>query len=117
MRYAEAWLSQPFPIFKRLSLFTATHEAVVPAGLAYQWLLTDDAWWFWSVETQREVMQLLLHLGRLLDAKQMSDLEDLLLNGPPKKMFRDGIADEDWLRVQDRSIWLRLSKLSIAGAS
>lgn len=116
LRYAEGWLSQPFPIFKRLSLFTATHEAIVPIGLAYQWLLTDDAWWFWSVETQREVMQLLLHLGRLLDAKQMSDLEDVLLSGPPKKMFRDGIEDENWLRVQDRSIWLRLSKLSIAGA-
>ncbi len=112
---AQGWMKQPFPIFKRLAFFTATQGMVVPVNEALEWLLSDDAWWIWSIETQREAMRLITHLGAKLDSEQTSMLEVSFLNGPPRAMFNDQIKDESWIQIQDHSIWLRLNKLSKTG--
>ena len=113
---AQWWMKQPYPIFKRLAFFAAAQETVVSANEALEWLLSDDAWWLWSFETQREAMRLIAHLGVRLDSDQTSLLEVSILNGPPRAMFNDQMKDERWIQIQDRSIWLRLNKLSKAGA-
>ena len=113
---AQSWMRQPYPIFKRLAFFAATQGTAVPTNEALEWLLSDDAWWLWSVETQREAMRLITHLGAKFDAEQTSKLEVHILNGPPRAMFNAQMKDESWIQIQDHSIWLRLNKLSKAGA-
>ena len=111
---AESWIDTPYPLFRRLSLFCATHSDVVPPHQAVGWLVADDGWWLWSIETEREVIRLLVHLAGHLDSEQQDTLEDAILAGPPSSMYEDSSEAEAKARV-DRKTWLRLAKMEEAG--
>ncbi len=110
------WQAQPYPTFKRLALFAATHNGVTDHGEWVDWLLADDGWWLWSSETQRETMRLLALRGAGLPAQARTRLEAGILAGPPRRMFRDDIEPERWQELVDHAVWLRLAKLASGGA-
>lgn len=114
---AEAWWTVPYPVFRRMAFFAATQGEVIPQSMAINWLLADEHHWLWSVETEREAMRLLVHLAPRLDAPNTLRLEQAVLNGPPRAMFRDDLEPERWIRLVDREIWLRLAKMTHAGAT
>lgn len=90
---------------------------MIPPRRALDWLLADDHWWLWSVETQREVMRLLVALSPRLDESMRRELENAILAGPPRAMFKDDIEFEEWTRIVDREVWLRLAKVAATGVS
>lgn len=51
---AESWWHLPYPLFRRLAFFAAAQGNVLSHRRALDWLLSDDQWWLWSVEAQRE---------------------------------------------------------------
>ena len=109
---AEGWWKVPYPLFKRLAFFAATeHEGVIPCQQALNWLLADDSWWLWSVETERETMRLLVALAHRLDATAINQLEQAILCGPPRRMYRPDIKDGEWNDIIDETIFVRLEKL------
>ncbi|MCM8621413.1 MAG: SIR2 family protein [Candidatus Accumulibacter sp.] len=114
---AEAWAHAPYPVFRRLAFFAAAQGDIVPTRLALDFLLKDDHWWLWSVATQRETIRLLVSLAPRLDAAMLADLEQAILSGPPRTMFREDIEDDDWTERVDRRVWLRLAKMAQAGAA
>lgn len=114
---AQAWWHTPYPLFRRLAFFAAAQGDVIPKRQALDWLLADDHWWLWSVETEREAMRLLVALAPRLDAVMLRELEQAVLAGPPREMFKDDIEPERWSRIVDREIWLRLAKMADAGAA
>lgn len=114
---AELWLQTPYPLFRRLAFFAASHSKVITPRRALDWLLADDHWWLWSVETEREAMRLLVALAPQLDAAMVRELENATLAGPPRAMFRTDMAPERWSRIVDREVWLRLAKIAEAGAA
>ena len=59
---AKAWSQAPYPLFRRLAFFAAAQPDIVPRSQGLGWLLADEEWWLWSVETQRETMRLLVAL-------------------------------------------------------
>jgi hypothetical protein len=105
------WNNHPYPTFKRLALFAATYEGIASDGEWVDWLLADNGWWLWSVETQRETLRLLVLQGSKLSDVARDRLEVAILVGPPREMFRDDIELERWQDIIDHSIWLRLAKL------
>ena len=111
---AESWWEQPYSVFKRLALFAAAHGSVISADEAFEWLLDEDGRWVWSVETQREMSRLLVALAPRLNGEAMAELESVILEGPPREMFRDDLEDEQWQLLVEREVWLRLSKLEAA---
>lgn len=113
---ADAWSQLPYPLFRRLAFFAAAQDDVVPHGQAIEWLLADDYRWLWSTETLRETMRLLVALGPQLNKVKLRGLERAILAGPPREMYRADIEKEHWIRIQERAIWLRLAKISHAGA-
>jgi len=113
---AQAWWHTPYPLFRRLAFFAAAQGDVIPKRQALDWLLADDHWWLWSVETEREAMRLLVALASRLDAVMLRELEQAVLAGPPREMFKDEIEPERWIRIVDHEIWLRLAKIAQAGA-
>ena len=113
---AEAWSQMPYPLFHRLAFFAAAQDDVVPSSKALGWLLADDDWWLWSLETQRETMRLLVAMAPQLDHDGLVRLERAILSGPPRDMYRADIDEERWTRIQEGTIWLRLAKISQAGA-
>lgn len=113
---AELWWHTPYPLFRRLAFFAATHEGLITHRRALDWLLADSYWWLWSVETGREAMRLLAKLAPQLDQGMLRELEQAILAGPPREMFREDIESDRWNRIMDREIWLRMAKLEDAGA-
>lgn len=112
---AEPWRHIPYPLFKRLAFFAAAQDGVIPPRRALDWLLADDRWWLWSVETQRETMRLLVSLAPRLDEPMRRVLVDAILAGPPRAMFKDDIEPERWTRIVDWGVWLRLAKVAATG--
>lgn len=113
---AEAWWQIPYPTFRRLSFFSAAQPEVIPRRQAFDWLLADEAWWFWSPETLREAMRLLAALAPRLEEAELAQLEQTIMRGPPRGMYRADVEPEPWIRIQEREIWLRLAKVTEAGA-
>lgn len=113
---AESWWHTPYPLFRRLAFFAAAQDGVIPRRRALDWLLADDRWWLWSVESEREAMRLLVALAPQLDKVMLRELEQAVLAGPPREMFKDDIEPERWSRIMDREIWLRLAKIVETGA-
>ncbi len=109
---AEAWAYTPYPLFRRLAFFAATEGHVIPHRLALNWLLADDHWWLWSLETKRETIRLLIALAPQLTRTMLAELEQVILSGPPRAMYRDDIESDDWNQIVDREIWLRLAKIA-----
>ncbi len=113
---AEGWWHIPYPLFKRLVLFAAAQNEVILPRQALNWLLAEDCWWLWSVETQRESLRLLVALAPKLNVSEKVELEEAIMKGPPREMFKENTKQEDWARLTDQEIWLRLSKLETTGA-
>ena len=113
---AEAWSQLPYALFRRLALFAAAQDGVVPRSQGLGWLLADDNWWLWSVETQRETMRLLVALAPQLAEEELATLERAILAGPPRDMYRPDLEEERWTRIQESGVWLRLAKISRNGA-
>ena len=113
----EVWCKTRYPMFRRLSFFAAGHHDIVAPGEAVEWLLADDGWWLWSIETMRETCRLIVALAPHLEGSQWTTLERAILAGPPRAMYRPDIEPEAWERIQESEIWLRLAKAKAAGAT
>lgn len=107
------WLAQPYPTFMRLALFAATCDGVAPDGEWVDWLLANEGWWLWSVQTQRETMRLLVLRGAQLPDVQKIRLEAAILDGPPR---RPDMTPERWENLVNHKVWLRLAKFTSGGA-
>ena len=114
---AEAWLAIRYPVFRRLVFFAAAQDGIVPIRTALDWLLSDDRRWLWSQVTQREAMRLLARLASGLNETEQELIETAILAGPPRAMYKDDIEPEEWDWIQQRNVWLRLSRLAASGAS
>jgi len=99
-----------------LAFFAAAQEAIVPPSLSLDWLLADDCWWLWSVETQREAVRLLVALAPQLEPADLGRLEEAVLAGPPRALFKDDLDTERWAQIVDHEVWLGLTRLASAGA-
>ena len=109
------WMSLRYPLFRRLAFFAAKNRGVYTAASALDVLL-DDPWWLWSTETQREAIRLLVAVAPALDEADALRLQNAVLAGPDRGMFREDAQAEQIDRAIDREIWLRLIRLRDAGA-
>lgn len=114
--FAMTWWKTPYPLFRRLAFFAAAKDGIITQQVALDWLLSDENWWLWTIESQREVMRLIVSLAPRLDEKQKTRLEEAILAGPPQAMFKEGMESEVWEQIVSRDTWLRLAKLSQGGA-
>lgn len=114
-RIAQGWSELPYPTFKRLALFAASHDDCIQPERWVDWLLAEGAWWLWSSDTGREVFRLLVLQGRHLAGAAQDRLEAAILAGPPREMYRDDLEAERWQDLVARSAWLHLAKLNTSG--
>lgn len=114
-RIAQSWFELPYPTFKRLALFAASHDDCIPPEQWVDWLLADGAWWLWSTDTGREVFRLFVLQGRDLTGAAQERLEAAILVGPPREMYQDDLEADQWQHLVARSVWLHLAKLSTSG--
>ncbi len=115
-RIAEDWWRIPYPLFRRLIFFAATHDQIIPPRRALEWLLAEDQWWLWSIETQREAIRLLVTLASKWNANELAELERAIVAGPPSSLLGSDLEPDKKIEIVDRKIWIRLAKLDRAGA-
>ncbi|EMR34353.1 hypothetical protein BC455_21145 [Vibrio harveyi] len=115
MRIAQAWFELPYPAFKRLALFAASHDDSIPTKQWVDWLLEGSTWWLWSTDTGREVFRLFVLQGRHLAGAAQERLETAILAGPPREMYRDDLDEDWWQDLVTHSVWLHLAKLNTSG--
>ncbi|HEV2596623.1 MAG TPA: hypothetical protein VGU01_15640, partial [Sphingomicrobium sp.] len=109
------WLTFPYPLFRRLAFFAATETNLFEPNLALSWLLDNEGWWLWSVETERETFRLLKRLAHQLGAHEVRSFVSAILSGPPRSMYQADISAERLSQIADREIWLRLAKFQASG--
>lgn len=114
-RIAQAWFDLPYPTFKRLALFAASHDSCIAPAQWVEWLLEDHAWWLWASDTGREVFRLLVLQGGYLEGAAQERLEASIVAGPPREMYQDDLEPDQWQDLVTRSVWLHLSKLNVSG--
>jgi hypothetical protein len=114
-RIALGWFDVPYSTFKRLALFAASQDDGIDCAQWVEWLESDDAWWLWSVDTQRERMRLPVQQAAKLAPSARATLETAILAGPPRHMYQDDLDPRDWESLRDRSVWLNLVKLQEGG--
>ncbi len=112
-RIAQGWFTLPYPTFKRLALFAASHDGCIPGDQWVDWLLSDNSWWLWSSAIQSETFSLLATQGVHLTRDARAKLEMAILAGLPITMFRNDI-DPD--RLQS-IVGLYLVKLKESGGN
>lgn len=115
--HAQIWINNPYPIFKRLAFFAATHSEIITPRMALDFISIDDFWWLWSSNTQREMFRLIAKLGPNLNKQEIAELENAIIAGPPESIFRAKTEDSKRNRVVERVIWHRLKVLSDSGAN
>lgn len=116
-RIAQGWFALPYPTFKRLALFAASQDDCITPEQWVDWLLSDNAWWLWSIDMQRETMRLLVLQGSHLSTDTRAKLETAILSGPPRAMYRDDIEPERWQELVDSTVWRHLAKLQASGGN
>lgn len=109
------WFELPYPIFKRLAFFAASHEGCISPEQWVDWLLAEGTWWLWSTDTGREVFRLFVLQGRYLASDAQDRLETAILAGPPQEMLMGQPEPDWWAQHALHSIWLRLAKLNTSG--
>jgi hypothetical protein len=114
---ALGWFDIPYPTFKRLAFFAASQDACIPPARLVEWLTKDSAWWLWASDTAREVYRVLVLQGAKLSDFFRNRLELVILEGPPRIMYRDDLKPEQWEFRKEREIWLHLAKLRESGAA
>lgn len=116
-REVRRWSSLRYPIFRRFVFFALAERRdlfSLPERLGF--LLSDDGWWMWSVETHREAMVLLRGMAKELNPAASKRLQRAILKGPPTRMFREDTDAAALQRIFERETWLRLAALVDAGA-
>ncbi|HAU5565739.1 TPA: hypothetical protein JD264_18250 [Serratia fonticola] len=114
-RIALNWFELPYPAFKRLALFAASQDDCIPLDWWVNWLLTENTWWLWAIDTRREVFRLFVLKAQHLSGTAQDRLEAAILAGPPREMYRDDLQAERWQDHVGRSVWLHLAKLGTSG--
>ena len=112
----DEWRQSSYPVFRRLVLFAATHTVTVRPEAGVTYLLEDERWWLWLPTTKREAVRLLVRLTPELDRNAMETLEEAILEGPPRAMYREDLEPQRWTQICKSSIRLRLAKMAQAGA-
>jgi hypothetical protein len=114
-RFAQTWFELPYPTFKRLALFAASHDDGISPKQWVDWLLADNAWWLWTKDLGREVLRLFVLQGQHLSGAAQERLEEAILAGPPREMYRNDLEAEHWQDLVVHSVWLHLAKLTSSG--
>jgi hypothetical protein len=113
----QTWADSPFLLVRRLSLFAYQHEAFTPAEAAATVIkLGDEVFWG---NARVEIMRLLVARWAEFSNPDREAIETRIRQGQPRNLYpADAFEnDEEWLSIQDSSIYRRLKRIELAGGT
>jgi len=112
---AVLWMDYPFPLFKRLAFFAATTPGVGSPEKALAWVLSDDGWWLFSPETEREMMDVIKHAHPKVSLELQGKLEGAILRGPKDEQFPRVFEPDRLQLAKDEMVLSRLTLMKDEG--
>ena len=85
--------------------------------LGLQVLLHGPGPALWDIHTQRETLRFLRKRGQDIRRERLDSLIEAILQGPPRHLYRNDLTDDEWIRLRDHEIRLRLYKLTESGVA
>ena len=111
----ERWKLYPYSVFYRLILYAVTKYKTLDEAIAFELLANNKANVLWSISCQNEVLRYLGRQGR--HSKQaVKKLVSLIMEGPPRSLYRDDLNETEFIELKERSIYKKLNCLKMAGA-
>lgn len=86
------------------------------ATLGIEILLDGEYPALWDSKTMREVLRFLRKRGKEIQPILLSRLLKEIILGPKRGEYRK-MGDDEWMRLADHAIWLRLTKLKQSGVT
>ena len=71
----------------------------------------------WDLNIQREVLRFLRKRGQDIRGGNLDRLTNAILEGPPRDLFRHNLTVEQWNKIRDKEILLRLHKILESGVT
>ena len=71
----------------------------------------------WDIHTQRETLRFLRKRGKDIPKESLARLIEEILKGPPRSSDHEDIEDDEWKKLSNRRIRLRLHKLTESGVA
>lgn len=110
----QRWRSIDYVVFRRLAMYCAATNKVIPTATALELLSDKSA--LWSENCKHEAIQLMMHLAPKLKPVDAGHFLSRISKGPPRKMYRADLSRADWKYVRERTTWVRLTKWREANA-
>ena len=117
MTIAISWWEEKYAAFKRLALFAASKSKHINSALWIKWILADNAYWLWGTTTYHEVITLLSQRASELHPILFEKLEDAIMGGPQRSLYRKDISDEEYQHIRERKIWYYFAKIQNGGCN
>ena len=113
----QRWLSLPYPVFQRLAMYAVTETPALNIEIGLEILLDKIKPALWDVKFRREMFRLLRKRGQDIPKPQLNRLTEVILEGPPRAMYREDLEEVRLNALRDHHVLLRLHKLKESGAS
>ncbi len=106
------WRSVRFPLFRRLTLYAATHGQGGNPMVGFQVLTEREHVALWRSDTKRECMRFLRCAAVRLPKPILAELLGAILAGPPRSPEWEAADPDGEQRWRTHAVWSRLVRLS-----
>ncbi len=103
------WRFYPYSVFYRLILYAITKHPELEENIALDLLESNPAHTLWSRTSQNEVFKYLRH--RKHSVKAFEQLVALIMEGPPRSLFKENIDENIFIEWKERDTFHRLDCL------
>jgi len=114
---AKYWIRIDYPLFRRLLFFSAVDIDIFQPKEALDCLLIDGGRWIWSSCTKKEASLLVKSLVPRLDASEQNTLLKVLLEGPPRKLYKTDLQDDEFNDLKENQVNYWVKKFIKSGGS
>lgn len=116
-RILQKWQSIPYPVFRRLTMYAVTEHPELDIEVGLQILLDTTKPTLWGSQCLRETLRFLRKRGQHLQKKQLRRLVRVILQGPPRDMYKRNLTENEWTLRFENEVHLRLHKLKESGVA
>jgi len=111
------WARIEFPLFRRLVLWSAGKTGGMTPDESFDYIRPQMPRILWSLDTRRELIQYLGRVGPQLAPANVEALINSITEGPARDLYRESVSQDEFERLRDRAIYLRLLKLQESGVT
>jgi hypothetical protein len=111
------WARIDFPLFRRFVLWSAGRTGGMTPNESFDYIRPQMSRILWSLDTRRELLQYLGRVGPRLLPPSTEELINAITEGPARDLYRENVSQDEFERLRDRAIYIRLLKLQESGVT